>query len=76
MCRWSTSWATLFGTHARRDSMQRNLELLILMVATLAPVFLFAGTIDGDEFLKGGTGLLSGGAVFAAYSMWQKRGRQ
>lgn len=56
--------------------IHRNIELTIVMLAALAPLFLLASEVDGDEFVKGGTGLIGGGVVVAVYRMWQSHGKQ
>ena len=51
------------------------LELLLMVVAVLWPMFFFASSIDGDEFLKSGAGVASGGMALGAYKLWQGRHR-
>lgn len=56
-------------------------ELIVLMVAviilTLTPMFLFAGSIGYDEFLKSGVGVLAGvsAAVGGIYRVWKSVNR-
>ena len=56
----------------------KNIELLILLFAVLfvtqLPTFLFASTINADEWVKSISGVTSGGAVFAAYKLWKGQG--
>ena len=55
----------------------RNAELIILMTAviivSLAPLFILAAKVDGDEYTKGSLGIIGGGAVavFTIYRMWR-----
>lgn len=57
--------------------MQRNIELLIVMVATLAPFWITASSwADGSEAKATGWSVAAGAAVIGTYRMWLKRGRQ
>lgn len=57
--------------------MHRNIELLIVMLATLSPFYFTASTLtDGSELKSTGIGLAASTAVVGAYRMWQNRGRQ
>ena len=47
------------------------IELVILMVAVLAPQFLLASEVDGDEFAKATSGIALGGVVVGAYKVWK-----
>ncbi len=47
-------------------------ELLIVVVAALAPMWLMAGDwSDMDEVVKSGVGIACVGAVVAAYRIWK-----
>ena len=50
--------------------MKRLLELVVLLVAAMWPTFFFAGKIDGDEWLKAGSGT---GTVLVIYAAWRKK---
>lgn len=51
--------------------MHRLVELTIVLAAVLAPQFLLASEIDGDEFAKATTGIALAGVVVAAYKVWR-----
>lgn len=53
--------------------MNRNIELMIVMTACIAPIFLLAGNINADEFMKSGIGIAVSGSVVGAYRMWLSR---
>lgn len=56
--------------------MQRIVELALVLLACLTPVFLFADRIDGDEFIKGGAGAGLAGIVIAVgtvYTTWKNK---
>ena len=46
-------------------------ELVIVIVAMLAPQFLLASEVDGDEFLKGFGGIALVTGIVAAYRIWK-----
>lgn len=46
------------------------LELAIVMLAVLAPQFLLASEVDGDEFAKATTGVALAGVVVGAYRVY------
>jgi len=54
--------------------MNRLPELVLLFLAVLAPQFLLASEVDGDEFAKATVGVALGGIVVGAYSQWKRRG--
>ena len=47
------------------------MELVLLCVAILAPQFLLAAELDGDEFLKATSGIALAGVVVAGYRVWK-----
>lgn len=49
----------------------RLTELVILLAAVLAPQFLLAAEVDGDEFAKATAGVALAGVVVAAYKVWR-----
>lgn len=52
----------------------KTVQLFILMAAILTPQFILAHELDGDEFLKAGSGVALAalvGAVMAGYKTWQ-----
>lgn len=51
--------------------MKKILELLVLMLAVLAPQFILASEVDEDEFAKATTGIALAGVVVTAYKSWQ-----
>lgn len=51
--------------------MKRHIELLIVFLAVLAPQFLLASEVDGDEYGKATSGVAMAGVVIAAYRSWQ-----
>lgn len=53
--------------------MSRFAELVLLFAAVLAPQFLLASEVDGDEFAKATVGVTMGGIVVGAYATWRKR---
>ena len=48
----------------------RLVELVILMAAILAPQFLMAVEVDGDEFAKATAGVALAGIVVGGYKVW------
>lgn len=57
--------------------MQRNIELLIVMVATLVPFYLMASSLkDGSEFKSTGFGIAASAAIVGVYRMWHRRGQE
>lgn len=51
-------------------------ELAIVVTATLVPMFVLAGEIDGDEWTKGSIGAIAAATVVAireAYKAWRER---
>lgn len=56
--------------------MLRLAELAIVCVACLAPIFILASEVDGDEFVKAGAGATSAAVIAglgAAYKVWSER---
>lgn len=53
--------------------MKSIVELVVLMVALLAPQFLLASEIDGDEYGKATSGIAMAGVLTTAYKLWQRR---
>ena len=56
--------------------MVKILELSIVMACCLAPIFILASEVSGDEYSKAATGVLMGGtfaAMLAAYQIWSKK---
>lgn len=54
--------------------MARVVELAVVMVAVLTPMFLLASEVDGDEFSKAGSGLFLGAVVAGVttiYKIWK-----
>jgi len=49
----------------------RLCELALVVVAVLAPQFLLAAKVDGDEFAKATIGVAAAGTVVAAYKIWK-----
>jgi len=49
---------------------ERLVELIILMAAILAPQFLLAAEVDGDEFAKATVGVVLAGVVVGGYKIW------
>lgn len=45
--------------------MKRHIELLIVFLAVLAPQFLLASEVDGDEYGKATSGVAMAGVVIA-----------
>lgn len=58
--------------------METNiLELTILMVCCLAPMFIMANEVSGDEFTKASTGAAIAAmtaVVLGAYKLWKSQG--
>lgn len=50
--------------------MKKTIELVILFLAVLAPQFILASEVDGDEFAKATSGIALAGVVVAAYKVW------
>lgn len=53
--------------------MNRFIELTIVLAAVLAPQFILANELDGDEFAKATGGIALAGVVVAAYQVWTKK---
>jgi len=57
--------------------METNiLELVILMVACLAPMIVLAHELDGDEFVKATSGVTLAGmiaCVMGGYKLWKHK---
>jgi hypothetical protein len=49
--------------------MKRLIELALLLVAATWPTFMFASSVDGDEFLKSGAATAT---VIAIYTLWAR----
>jgi len=50
------------------------LELVLVFVAALAPMWFMAGSLaDGDEAVKSGVGAACVGGVVTAYRTWRAR---
>lgn len=61
---------------ARQPIKTSLIELLILMACVLAPMFVFAHEVDGDEFVKAMSGVAFAttiGVIFAAYKLWKAK---
>lgn len=55
--------------------IHRNIELLIVMAATLAPFWFMASSLsDLSELKSTGIGVASSAAVLGAYRAWQGKG--
>lgn len=55
----------------------RLIELAVMLVVAMAPMFWFANSVGPDEFQKGGFGIAIGvsvGAVAAIYRLWRRNG--
>lgn len=50
--------------------MKKLAELAIVMLAVLAPQFLLANEVDGDEYAKAMGGVALAGIVVAAYKVY------
>jgi hypothetical protein len=53
--------------------MNRLAELLIVLAAVLAPQFILANEVGGDEFAKATSGVALAGIVVGAYQIWQRK---
>lgn len=56
--------------------MLRLCELLLICAACLAPMFILASEVDGDEFVKAGSGAMSAAVIAglgAAYKVWSEK---
>lgn len=54
--------------HVRKQARRRRFstgEFAIALLAALAPLFILANEIDGDEWTKGGIGAIVSGVVLA-----------
>lgn len=51
--------------------MRDMVELIILLAAVLAPQFILASEIDGDEFAKATSGIALAGVVVGAYKCYK-----
>jgi len=54
--------------------MARLAELALVLVAALTPLFILAKEIDGDEFVKAGSGVFLAATttvVIGAYKLWK-----
>jgi len=52
------------------------LELIVLMVACLAPIFFMANELSGDEFAKASTGAAIASmtaGILAGYKLWKSK---
>lgn len=50
------------------------LELFVLMGCMMAPIFILANEVDGDEFLKATSGIVLAalwGGILTAYKLWK-----
>ena len=59
---------------ANRPMTTSLIELVILMGCVLAPMFVFASEVDGDEFVKAMSGVAFAtaiGVIFGAYRLWK-----
>jgi len=57
-----------------KEETPRLVELAIVLTAALAPLFLLASEVDGDEFTKAGSGIFlaaTTAAIFTAYRLWK-----
>lgn len=56
--------------------MEKLVELGLILTAAVAPLFLLASKVSGDEFVKAGSGVFLAGttaAVIAIYRAWKSR---
>lgn len=53
--------------------MWQTCQMLILAVVLLAPIFVFANELSGDEFVKSGVGLACGAVIVTALRMLEKK---
>jgi hypothetical protein len=51
--------------------MNRTLELVIVMVGCLAPMFIWAYEISTDEFFKSAAGIGMASAPLIGYRLWR-----
>ena len=51
----------------------KYVELIIISIAILAPQFILASEVDGDEFAKATSGIVLGGIVLSAYKVWKTK---
>jgi uncharacterized protein (UPF0333 family) len=47
------------------------IELALVLAASIAPTFLLASNISGDEFAKAGSSAALAGIVLAVYKAWK-----
>lgn len=61
-----------------RSLIELALVMGTVIVLSLTPMFLFAGSIGYDEFLKSGVGILAGvsTAVVGIYRVWKTSNRE
>jgi len=52
---------------------QSTIELALLLVAVLAPQFILANEVNGDEFAKATSGVAMAGVVVAAFKVWKTK---
>lgn len=59
-----------------KSQAKNVLPLIVLMACVLAPMFILASEVDGDEFIKASSGLALAamvGAVMAAFKLWRSK---
>ncbi len=49
------------------------LELVLVLIAALSPMYFLASSIGEDELLKSGIGITCAAAVHKVYSVWSKK---
>ena len=63
-----------------RCNLRRNIELALVLAASIGPVFVLASKINADEFAKAGAGTVAGvvviglaRAVLMVYERWKSK---
>ena len=53
--------------------MAEVFKCLIVAIVVLAPMWILAGELDGDEFVKSAAGLASGAVILTALRLLEKQ---